>query len=83
MPEWSKVYPELRDDYEMMELEEYSRKGKMGLNQLFSSTEISPELIGQSWEKPYDLSSAARRYQRYFFGYPRHRYVCKKPEFSL
>ena len=60
MPEWSKVYPELRDDYEMMELEEYNRKGKNGFDQLFSSSEISPELLDKVGKSLTDLSSAAR-----------------------
>jgi gliding motility-associated protein GldL len=60
MPEWSKVYPELRDDYEMMELDEYSRKGKNGFDQLFSSSEISPELLDKVGKSLSDLTSAAR-----------------------
>jgi gliding motility-associated protein GldL len=60
MPEWSKVYPELRDDYEMMELEEYNRKGKNGFDQLFSSSEISPELLDKVGKSLTDLTSAAR-----------------------
>lgn len=60
MPEWAKVYPELRDDYEMMELEEYSRKGKNGFDQLLSSSEISPELLDKVGKSLSDLTSAAR-----------------------
>ena len=60
MPEWSKVYPELRDDYEVMELEDYSRKGKNGFNQLFSSSELSPDLLEKVGKSLNDLSSAAR-----------------------
>ncbi len=60
MPEWSKVYPELRDDYELMELEEYNRKGKNGFDQLLSSSEISPELLDKVGKSLTDLTSAAR-----------------------
>lgn len=60
MPEWSKVYPELRDDYEIMELEEYSKRGKNGFDQLLSSTEISPELLNKVGKSLNDLTSAAQ-----------------------
>ena len=60
MPEWSKVYPELRDDYEILELEEYSRKGGNGFNQLLSSTELSPELLDKVGKSLNDLSATAR-----------------------
>lgn len=60
MPEWSKVYPELRDDYEMMELEEYNKRGKNGFDQLLSSTEISPELLTKVGKSLNDLTSAAQ-----------------------
>ncbi len=60
MPEWSKVYPELRDDYEITELEEYGRKGKNGFNQLFSSSDLSPDLLEKVGKSLNDLSSAAR-----------------------
>jgi len=60
MPEWSKVYPELRDDYEMMELEEFNKRGKNGFDQLLSSTEISPELLNKVGKSLNDLTSAAQ-----------------------
>jgi gliding motility-associated protein GldL len=60
MPEWSKVYPELRDDYEFIELEEYNRKGKNGFDQLLSSSEISPELLNKVGKGLTDLTNAAR-----------------------
>lgn len=60
MPEWSKVYPELRDDYEMMELEEFSKRGKNGFDQLLSSTEISPDLLNKVGKSLNDLTSAAQ-----------------------
>lgn len=60
MPEWSKVYPELRDDYELMETEEYSRRGKNGFDQLLTSAEVSPELLEKVGKSLNDLTSAAR-----------------------
>lgn len=60
MPEWSKVYPELRDDYEMMELEEYGKKGKNGFDQLLSSTELSPDLLTKVGKSLNDLTNAAQ-----------------------
>ncbi|MFW6289896.1 MAG: gliding motility protein GldL [Mariniphaga sp.] len=59
MPEWSKVYPELRDDYEMVELDDYSKKGKNGFNQLLSSSEFSPELFDKVGQSLNNLSNAA------------------------
>ncbi len=59
MPEWSKVYPELRDDYEMIELEDYTKKGKNGFNQLISSSEFSPELLDKVGQSLNNLSNVA------------------------
>ncbi|RIH65950.1 gliding motility protein GldL [Mariniphaga sediminis] len=59
MPEWAKVYPELRDDYEVMELDEYNRKGS-GMNPLFASSELTPELLDKVGKSLNDLSSTAR-----------------------
>ncbi len=59
MPEWSKVYPELRDDYEVMELDDYSKRGKNGFNQLLSSSEFSPELFDKVGQSLNNLSNAA------------------------
>lgn len=59
MPEWSKVYPELRDDYEVVELEDYQRKGKNGFNQLLTSSEFSPELLDKVGQSLNNLSNVA------------------------
>ncbi len=59
MPEWSKVYPELRDDYEMDGMEPFPAKGKNGFNQLFTSPEFSPELLDKVGQSLNNLSSAA------------------------
>ena len=60
MPEWSKVYPELRDDYDFIETDEFSRRGKNGFEQLFSSSEVSPELLEKVGKSLNDLSNTAR-----------------------
>jgi gliding motility-associated protein GldL len=60
MPDWGKVYPELREDYELLELEEFNSGKKRGLDQMFSSSELSPELIDKVGKGLNDLSVAAR-----------------------
>ena len=60
MPEWSKVYPELKEDYELMNLEELGQKGKKGLGELFSSSELTPELLDKVGKGLNELSNTAR-----------------------
>ncbi|MDD4144017.1 MAG: gliding motility protein GldL [Prolixibacteraceae bacterium] len=60
MPDWGKVYPELREDYELMDLEEINSGKKRGLDQMFSSSELSPELLEKVGKGLNDLSTAAR-----------------------
>lgn len=61
MPDWGKVYPELREEYEMMDLDEMDRSGKKGgMNQLFSSSELTPELLDKVGKSLSELSSTAR-----------------------
>jgi archaellum component FlaC len=59
MPEWSKVYPELRDDYEVIELDDYQKKGKNGFNHLLTTSEFSPELLDKVGQSLNNLSNAA------------------------
>jgi gliding motility-associated protein GldL len=62
MPDWGKVYPELKEEYEVMELDELnqgSRKGA-GRDSLFSSTNLSPELLDKVDKGLNELSDAAR-----------------------
>ncbi len=59
-PDWGKVYPELREEYEMMDIDEVNQSGKKGMNQLFSSSELSPELLDKVGKSLSELSSAAR-----------------------
>jgi gliding motility-associated protein GldL len=60
MPDWGKVYPELREEYDLMELEEIGTGKKRGLDQMFSSSELSPELLDKVGKGLNDLSTAAR-----------------------
>ena len=60
MPEWSKVYPELREDYELVDFEELGPKNKKGLDELFSSSELTPELLDKVGRGLNELSNTAR-----------------------
>ena len=60
LPEWSKVYPELREDYEMIDIEELSPKSKKGLDELFSSSELTPDLLDKVGKGLNELSNTAR-----------------------
>lgn len=62
MPEWSKVYPELREDYEIMDFEETRQQqdfsGKLG--ELLNKSDITPELMNKVSKGLSDLSNTAR-----------------------
>ena len=60
MPDWEKVYPELREDYELMDYEELGKKNKKGLEEIFSSSELTPELIDKVGKGLNELSNTAR-----------------------
>lgn len=60
LPEWSKVYPELKEEYELMDLEELDQKGKKGIGELFSSSELTPELLDKVGKGLNDLSNTAK-----------------------
>ena len=58
MPQWSKVYPELRDDYDPdaeMEVEQSNVK----LDTLFEKADISPDLLSKISKGLTDLSNTA------------------------
>ncbi len=60
IPEWSKVYPELRDDYDPeLDLIRDKQTPQMGLESLFESAEISPNLISKVSKGLNDLSNTA------------------------
>ena len=58
MPEWSKVYPELKDDYDI-ETEELADESKNSFGELFSKADISPELLTKVSKGLTDLSNTA------------------------
>lgn len=60
MPEWSKVYPELREDYELIDIDKFKGKNKKGLDQLFSSSELTPDLLDKVGKGLNELSNTAR-----------------------
>lgn len=60
IPEWSKVYPELTEDYDMTDMEDLGQKGKKGIGDLFSSSELTPELLDRVGKGLNDLSNTAR-----------------------
>jgi gliding motility-associated protein GldL len=60
MPEWSKVYPELREDYELMGIDELDSGNKKGIDELFSSSELTPELLDKVGKGLNELSNTAR-----------------------
>ena len=59
-PEWAKVYPELREDYEMIDFDELDQKNKKGFDQLLSGSNLTPELLNKVGNSLNDLTSAAR-----------------------
>ncbi len=60
MPEWSKVYPELSEDYELESYEKLGRKGKTGFSDLLGSDELTPELLDKVGKGLNNLSNTAR-----------------------
>lgn len=58
LPEWSKVYPELREDYDEEDAS-FADNGKSGFAELFEKAEISPELLNKVSKGLTDLSNTA------------------------
>lgn len=56
LPEWSKVYPELREDY-VAEDDDFSKEDKLG--SLLGQADISPELLSKVSKGLTDLSNTA------------------------
>ncbi len=59
IPDWGKVYPELREDYELAGLEELKPK-KNGLEQLLNGTDLTPDLLDRVGKGLNELSNTAR-----------------------
>jgi gliding motility-associated protein GldL len=60
MPDWSKVYPELSEDYEFEDIGKLAKKGKNGFNDLFGSNELTPELLDKVGRGLSNLSNTAK-----------------------
>lgn len=60
MPDWSRVYPELKEDYDIMDLEVQGQKDKKGLDNLFSNSELTPDLLDKVGKGLKDLSNTAK-----------------------
>ena len=59
-PEWSRVYPELQDDYEFLETGEDAKSViKSNIDSLLGSTNITPELLTKVGKSLVDLSNTA------------------------
>lgn len=60
IPDWGKVYPELKEEYEMLDYEELGQSNKKGIGELFSSTELTPELLDKVGKGLNELSNTAK-----------------------
>ena len=60
IPDWTKVYPELNEEYELDNFEQLGKKGKNGLNDLFGSNELTPELLDKVGKGLTNLSNTAK-----------------------
>jgi len=59
IPDWEKVYPELKEDYELADIEELQpRKG--GLEKLLSGSSLTPDLLDKVGKGLSELSNTAR-----------------------
>jgi len=59
MPEWSKVYPQLREDFDVPEFEPVEER--RGLSDLFGSSDLTPELLGNVSKGLEELSNTAKQ----------------------
>lgn len=59
IPEWEKVYPELKEDYDLAELDELSPK-KGGLDTLLGSNDLTPDLLDKVGKGLNELSNTAK-----------------------
>ena len=59
-PDWAKVYPELQEDYELIEpLEDAQSSIKSSFDAMLGSTNITPELLAKIGKSLVDLSNTA------------------------
>lgn len=60
IPDWSKVYPELNEEYELDNYEQLGKKNKNGFNELFGTNNLTPELIDNVGRGLTNLSNTAK-----------------------
>jgi gliding motility-associated protein GldL len=60
MPDWSKVHPELKEEYEILDFDGLEQKSKGGIGELFGSSELTPELLDKVGKGLNDLSNTAK-----------------------
>jgi gliding motility-associated protein GldL len=60
IPDWSKVYPELSEDYELENIEQLGKKNKNGFNDLFANNELTPDLLDKVGKGLTTLSNTAK-----------------------
>lgn len=60
IPDWSKVYPELSEEYELENFEQLQKKNKNGFNDLFGSNELTPDLLDKVGKGLTNLSNTAK-----------------------
>jgi methyl-accepting chemotaxis protein len=60
IPDWSKVYPELNEEYEFEDIEQLGKKNKNGFNELFGSNELTPDLLDKVGKGLTNLSNTAK-----------------------
>ena len=60
IPDWSKVYPELSEEYELDNFEQLGKKNKNGFNDLFANNELTPDLLDKVGKGLTTLSNTAK-----------------------
>jgi uncharacterized protein YukE len=60
MPEWSKVYPELKEDYDGPAPELSAKPGRTRMDDLFIDSDLTPELLKKVSNSLGDLSNTAK-----------------------
>ncbi len=60
LPDWTKVYPELNEEYELDNFEQLGKKKKNGLTDLFGSNELTPDLLDKVGKGLTNLSNTAK-----------------------
>lgn len=60
IPEWSKVYPELREDYEISDFDELAKPGKSKLDDLLKNSDLTPDLLKKVSYSLGELSNTAK-----------------------